>query len=74
VTQVNRRVCVRLATEEGEPMPRPWNIEHLLTGSLEVPTYGPERSEFYFGQGSVLLEGHPSTTTIDRGVQCSQPT
>jgi hypothetical protein len=29
VTQVRRPGCVRLATEEGEPVPRPWNIEHL---------------------------------------------
>jgi hypothetical protein len=29
VTQVCRPGCVRLATEEGEPVPRPWNIEHL---------------------------------------------
>jgi hypothetical protein len=29
VTQVCRPGCVRLATEEGEPVSRPWNIEHL---------------------------------------------
>jgi hypothetical protein len=29
VTQVCRPVCVHLATEEGESVPRPWNIEHL---------------------------------------------
>jgi hypothetical protein len=29
VTQVCRPGCVRLATKEGEPVPRPWNIEHL---------------------------------------------
>jgi hypothetical protein len=29
VTQVCRPGCVCLATEEGEPMPHPWNIEHL---------------------------------------------
>jgi hypothetical protein len=28
VTQVCRPGCIRLATE-GEPVPRPWNIEHL---------------------------------------------
>jgi hypothetical protein len=29
VTQVCRPRCVRLVKEEGEPVPRPWNIEHL---------------------------------------------
>jgi hypothetical protein len=29
VTWVCRPGCVRLATEDGEPVPRPWNIEHL---------------------------------------------
>jgi hypothetical protein len=29
VTQVCRPRCVLLATEEGEPVSRPWNIEHL---------------------------------------------
>jgi hypothetical protein len=29
VTQVCRPGCIRLATAEGEPVPRPWNIEHL---------------------------------------------
>jgi hypothetical protein len=29
VTQVCRPECVRLATEEGEPMLCPWNIEYL---------------------------------------------
>jgi hypothetical protein len=29
VTQVCRPGCVRLATEEGEQVPHPWNIEHL---------------------------------------------
>jgi hypothetical protein len=29
VTQVCRPGCVRLATEKGEPVPCPWNIEHL---------------------------------------------
>jgi hypothetical protein len=29
ITQVYRPGCVRLAMEEGEPVPRPWNIEHL---------------------------------------------
>jgi hypothetical protein len=29
VTQVCRPGCVRLATEEGEPVPHPWNIEHI---------------------------------------------
>jgi hypothetical protein len=29
VTQVCRHGCVRLATEEGEPVSRPWNIEYL---------------------------------------------
>jgi hypothetical protein len=29
VTQVCRPGCVRLATEEGEPVSRPWNIEYL---------------------------------------------
>jgi hypothetical protein len=31
VTQVCRPRCIHLATEEGEPVPRPWNIEHLRT-------------------------------------------
>jgi hypothetical protein len=29
VTQVCRPGCVRLTTEDGEPLPNPWNIEHL---------------------------------------------
>jgi hypothetical protein len=29
VTQVCRPGCIRLAMEEGEPVPHPWNIEHL---------------------------------------------
>jgi hypothetical protein len=29
VTQVCRPGCVRLATEDGEPVHNPWNIEHL---------------------------------------------
>jgi hypothetical protein len=29
VTEVCRPGCVRLATTEGEPLPNPWNIEHL---------------------------------------------
>jgi hypothetical protein len=29
VTQVCRPGCVRLATDDGEPVPHPWNIEHL---------------------------------------------
>jgi hypothetical protein len=29
VTQVCRLGCVRLATEDGEPLHNPWNIEHL---------------------------------------------
>jgi hypothetical protein len=29
VTQVYRHGCVRLATEDGTPLPNPWNIEHL---------------------------------------------
>ena len=29
VTEVCRPGCVRLATEEGVPLPNPWNIEHL---------------------------------------------
>jgi hypothetical protein len=29
VTRVCRPGCVRLATEDGEPVPRPWSIEHL---------------------------------------------
>jgi hypothetical protein len=29
VTRVCCPGCVRLATEDGEPVPRPWNIEHL---------------------------------------------
>jgi hypothetical protein len=29
VTQVCRPGCTRLATEEGELVPRPWNIEHI---------------------------------------------
>jgi hypothetical protein len=29
VTRVCRPGCVLLATEDGEPVPRPWNIEHL---------------------------------------------
>jgi hypothetical protein len=29
VTQVCRSGCVRLAMEEGESVPRSWNIEHL---------------------------------------------
>jgi hypothetical protein len=29
VTRVCRPGCVRLATEDGEPVPCPWNIEHL---------------------------------------------
>ena len=29
VTEVCRSGCVRLATEEGLPLPNPWNIEHL---------------------------------------------
>jgi hypothetical protein len=29
VTRVCRPRCVRLATEDGVPLPNPWNIEHL---------------------------------------------
>ena len=29
VTEVCRPGCVRLTTEEGVPLPNPWNIEHL---------------------------------------------
>jgi hypothetical protein len=29
VTQVCRPGCVHLATEDGEPLANPWNIEHL---------------------------------------------
>jgi hypothetical protein len=29
VTRVCHPGCVRLATEDGETVPRPWNIEHL---------------------------------------------
>ena len=29
VTEVCRPGCVHLATEEGVPLPNPWNIEHL---------------------------------------------
>jgi hypothetical protein len=29
VTQVCRPGCVRLATEEGEPVLHPWNIEYI---------------------------------------------
>jgi hypothetical protein len=29
VTRVCRPGCVRLASEDGEPVPRSWNIEHL---------------------------------------------
>jgi hypothetical protein len=29
VTQVCRHGCVRLATEDGEPLSNPWNIENL---------------------------------------------
>jgi hypothetical protein len=29
VTQVYNPRCVYLATEDGEPLPNPWNIEHL---------------------------------------------
>jgi hypothetical protein len=29
VTEVCRPGCVRLATTKGEPLPNPWNIEHL---------------------------------------------
>jgi hypothetical protein len=29
VTEICRPGCVRLATIEGEPLPNPWNIEHL---------------------------------------------
>jgi hypothetical protein len=29
VTRICRPGCVRLATEDGEPVPCPWNIEHL---------------------------------------------
>ena len=29
VTDVCRPGCVRLATEDGVPLPNPWNIEHL---------------------------------------------
>jgi hypothetical protein len=29
VTQVCCPGCVRLATEDGDPLPNPWNIEHL---------------------------------------------
>jgi hypothetical protein len=29
VTEICRPGCVRLATTEGEPLPNPWNIEHL---------------------------------------------
>jgi hypothetical protein len=32
VTEVCRPGCVRLATTEGEPLPNPWNIEHLRLG------------------------------------------
>jgi hypothetical protein len=29
VTRICRPRCVRLATKDGEPVPHPWNIEHL---------------------------------------------
>jgi hypothetical protein len=29
VTRICRPGCVRLATEDGEPVPHPWSIEHL---------------------------------------------
>ena len=29
VTEICRPGCVHLATTEGEPLPNPWNIEHL---------------------------------------------
>ena len=29
ITEVCRPGCVRLATEDGVPLPNPWNIEHM---------------------------------------------
>ena len=29
VTEVCRSGCIRLATEDGVPLPNPWNIEHM---------------------------------------------
>jgi hypothetical protein len=46
---------------------------HSVTGSLEVPAHGPGCYEFWFGQGSVLLEGNPLLHPLLGGVQSSQP-
>jgi hypothetical protein len=46
---------------------------HSVTASLEVLAHGPGCGEFYFGQGTVLLKGHPSSQPLLRGVQSSQP-
>jgi hypothetical protein len=43
VTRICRPGCVHLATEDGEPVPRPWNIEHLrkfyawYSGEIALP-------------------------------------
>jgi hypothetical protein len=44
---------------------------HSVTHSLEVPINGPGSCEFSFGQGSVLLEGHPSPQPLLGRVQSS---
>jgi hypothetical protein len=46
---------------------------HLLTGTLEVPTNSLGACEFCFGQGSVLLDGHPSAQPVLGRVQSSHP-
>jgi hypothetical protein len=40
VTEICRPGCVRLATTEGEPLPNPWNIEHLRKFFPQKQTWG----------------------------------
>jgi hypothetical protein len=47
VTQVYRPRCVRLATEDGEPLPNPWNIEYLRKF---YPYYSSECLEAVLGR------------------------
>jgi hypothetical protein len=44
VTQVYRPGCVYMATEDGEPLPNLWNIEHLCKF---YPYYNGETTSYY---------------------------
>jgi hypothetical protein len=46
---------------------------HSLTDSLEVPVNSLGACEFCFGQGSVLIDGHPSAQPVLGIVQSSHP-